>query len=331
MRMLEHRLARARLAGRRLRARLAPRSPARVAPARLVLDLSQADSDGDLPPAALRRALVEAVDWRGPLPVTLLVGSRGDHPLAEDLIRFAHRLECATRYVTTGGGVDLVRARALVDRGLESVRLVVAGRSDDVQSAVLGVGPEVAEQALRAFVVARAERRAGMDIEVGIPWTGASPVEAPAVASWAMALGADGVRLLPPHLAAGLGDTADALSAMGSLPGLRGGAGARDALHALLRHGGSEPGLPRRHAPGLARRLPCPVGGQRLELDASGTVYCCPHKAPIGRLDGRLEGLWDAAAPHLDAIRSCSRACVHTELAPESWTAPAVAMGPRIE
>ena len=331
MRTLEHRVARARLAARRLRARLALRSPDQVAPARLVLDLSGAPSDDDLPPAALRRLIVEAVDWRGPLPVSLLVGSRGDHPLVEDLIRFAHRLECGTRLVTTGKGIDLPRARALIDRGLEAVRLVVAGRSEEVQHAALGVDTETATGALRALVTARRERGVEVDIEVGLSWTPHAPAEADAVGRWAMEHGADGIRVLAPHDAAGLAESVHGLEGLRTLVGLRDASSAIDALGSLLRHGGDGPGFPRRQASARERLLPCPVGGQRLELDATGTAFCCPHKPPIGRVSGALSSLWDDAGPHLEAIRSCDRMCVHVELTPESWTRPMLATGPRIE
>jgi hypothetical protein len=331
MRTLEHRVARARLAARRLRARLAPQDPQRTGPGRLVLDLSGPAGGDELPPAALRRLVVEAVEWRGPLPVGVELGRRGDHPLAEDLIRFAHRLECATRVVLEGPGVDLPRAKALVDRGLEAARLVVAGRTPAAQRAAGLAAPEDAESALLALVEARRSRGARLDIEVGLAWTAHAPEEAETVARWAAQLGADGLRLLPPHRADGLAHTADAVAAMSGLPGLRAGGGDLEALAALLRHGGDGPGLPRRLAAGPRRMLPCPVGGQRLAIAADGRAACCPHKTPIGRLGADLGTLWAQAGPHLAEIRGCERACVHVELAPEPWARPLLATGPRIE
>ncbi|MEC7948527.1 MAG: hypothetical protein VX265_13255 [Myxococcota bacterium] len=331
MRTLEHRVARARLAARRLRARLAPRDPSRIAPARLVLDLSSPSSDADLAPAALRRLVVEAVDWRGPLPVTLELRARGDHPFAEELIRFAHRLECPTRLVVTGPGLDAARCKAFVDRGLEAIRLVVAGREAAVQEAVLGTPAGAADAALQAMVEARSARRASLDIEVGLHWSEHAPAEAEAVSRWAARCGADGIRLLPPHDATGLEGTAAAVDGLTGLPGLRAAGGDLPALTALLRHGGGAPGLPRIQAPGARRWLPCPVGGQRLAVDATGQAACCPHKAPIGRLESDLGGLWAQAGPHLADIRKCDRVCVHVELCPEPWAQPALATGPRIE
>lgn len=329
MRLLEHRVARARLAARRLRARMAPQDPGRFGPARLVLDLSAPAAPGDLAPAALRRLVVDAVDWRGPVPVAVLLGARGDHPLAEELIRFAHRLECPTRLVATGPGLDLARCKALVDRGLEAVRIEVAGTDAAVQAAELGVAGGVAEAALRAWLDARASRGAGIDIEVGLRWTAHAPAQAMAVARWAAEAGADGLRILPPHVAPPGGAAAAAV--LQDLPGLRVRRGELMALERLLRHGGDGPGLPRTHAAGPRRHLPCPVGGQRLQVDASGRASCCPHKAPIGSLRSDLGGLWAASGPHLAAIRACDRACVHVELAPEPWLQPALATGPRIE
>ena len=71
--------------------------------------------------------------------------------------------------------------------------------------------------------------------------------------------------------------------------------------------------------PGKEGRRPgrrCPVGGQRLELSASGGLWCCPFKEPIPSAD-TLEASWAQAQPHLEAIASCERACAHVELAPE--------------
>lgn len=326
MRLVEHRLARVRLGARRLRARLGRVDPDRVRPARLVLDLSGPPSDDDLAPGALRNLVVGAVDWLGPVPVGFHVGARGDHPHLVDLVRFAHRLECATRVTTTGPGLDTARALALVDRGLEAARVEVAGVSDARQRAALGVDAAAATTAVQALVAAREDRGARLDVEVAIPFVAGVEDELDALVAWARQLGADGVRLVAPHAPADAARAAAALDAMPSDGFDRTSRATRVALRRMAGRSDPGPGLPRGR-----RALPCPVGGQRLSLDARGVAASCPHKAPIGAFGGDLRTLWAGAGAHLGDIRSCDRACAHIELAPEAAIGAALARGTRTE
>jgi len=82
----------------------------------------------------------------------------------------------------------------------------------------------------------------------------------------------------------------------------------------MVAHQDGGPGVASTHA---RRRGKCPVGGQRLVIGARRSVYSCPFHAPIGVLGDELRDVWAHAGPHLDSIASCSRACVHTELAPQ--------------
>jgi hypothetical protein len=326
MRMVEHRLARVRLGARRLRARLGRVDPAHVRPARLVLDLSAPRDAADLAPGALRNLVVGAVDWLGPVPVGFLVGARADHPALLDLVRFAHRLECPTRLTTTGPGLDAPRALALVDRGLEAARVTVAGVSDARQQAVLGVDAASATTALQALVAAREARGAALDIEVAVPFVAGVEAELEALVAWATQLGADGLRLVAPHAPADAPRTVAAFDALPTDGSCRTSRSARAALRALSGSDDPGPGLPRGRA-----ALPCPVGGQRLAVDARGAAACCPHKPGIGTFGGDVPALWRQAGPHLAAIRACDRACAHIELAPEETVRAALATGARIE
>ena len=73
MRALEHRLAMARGTVRRAVSRLGLKDPDWVQPARLVLRMDEGDLSGSLgegeplDQAALQRALIDAVEWLGPI------------------------------------------------------------------------------------------------------------------------------------------------------------------------------------------------------------------------------------------------------------------------
>jgi hypothetical protein len=317
MRTLEHRLARVRLAARRLRARAGSVDPASVAPSRLVLDLSKPGEAGDLTAPALRALLVDAVHWRGPLPVAVHVGHRGDHPHLPELVRFAHRLECPTLLVADGPGLSATTALALVDRGLAALRLRVAGVTDAVQQDVLGTRASDATDALVAFVEARRQRRVALDIEIAVAWVQGVDTDLLALAGWARQLGADGFRLLAPHDPRRLPRRTDGLAALPRDAFHRTSPQTLRALHAMHAHRDNGPGLPRSAAPLAWKALPCPVGGQRLVVRADHTVFACPHQPAIGRLERGLVATWARAGEHLQAIHGCSRRCAHLELAPE--------------
>ena len=325
MRVLEHRLAMARGTVRRAVSRLGLKDPEWVQPARLVLRMDEGDLTGSLGDgeplnqAALQRALIDAVEWLGPIPVTFLaLESSGSH-LVESLIRFAHRLECPTELVTAGRGIDREQAEALVDCGLKAVRVLVGGVSDRVQQSVIGLPAIEATDAVAALLAARDNRRAAMDIEVGIPWRGRSNEEMRAVVGWARQAGVDGYRVLAPWSAEDMPVDAELLDDMG---GVRDGFNRTDPatvveIHAMVAHQDGQPGAPRVQGNLKRRRFRCPVGGQRVELTVNGHLRSCPFKGDIAASNGTLSERWSQSRSHLQAIHSCDRMCAHVELAPQ--------------
>ena len=325
MRQLEHQLRLTRAVLRRSWARLSRADPELGAPARLVIRLDEADLPGSLghgealQPKDYDQALAQAVQWLGPVEVTVLATHSGDHGCLPNLIRFAHRLECPTLLVTDGAGIDRARAEALLDCGLSHVRVLVGGVSDQVHRAVVGNAGIEATSAVQHLVAAKRDRGAALDVEVGVPWTGPVTEEIRAVMGWAKQIGADGFRILAPYKAEGmpanpelLDDVVDAADTFG-----RTYSAAIDEIHAMVAAQDGQPGLLRQDSPGRRRRWKCPVGGQRLVLTSTGRIHACPFKAPIGQWSGDLRAVFAGAGAHLDEIRSCGRACAHIELAPE--------------
>lgn len=324
MRFVEHALAGARAAGRRAAARRVGRSPDKVEPARLVIRLDDSDLPGSLgegEPLQLggwRKLIAGAVEWLGPVDTAVLAVHAGDHPQLAEVIRFAHRLECSTLLVTDGSGIDGARAEELVDRGLQAVRVLVGGVSEEVQRDVVGNSVLEATAAVQALVEARRDRGASLDVEVGVPWQGGADRELRAVLGWARQAGADGLRVIAPWHARDLPADPELLDSLASSerPFFRTSPAALAELHAMVASQDGEPGLLRKSGPARRRRFRCPVGGQRVEVGARGRVSSCPFKEPIGQLDGRLVDTWAQAGAHLEAIASCERACAHPELAP---------------
>lgn len=326
MRQLEHRLAWSRMLLRKGLARLGPRDPATTLPARLTLRLDEADLPFDLgqgaalTPAAWHRAIVAMVEKAGPLPVTVLAGGKAGAPIAAELVRFAHRLECPVTLVSDGRGIDFAKAAELIDRGLRHLRVHVGGVSPEVHMAVVGAPLDDAIGAIDAAVAARRDRNARLDIEVGLPWRSPAHTEARAVIGWARQAGADGVRLLPPWYASDPAVDPELLDSLAnpSDPFVRSDAGIVAALHAVAAHADGKPGHARQFAIGSRRRRPCPVGGLRLELSARGRLCSCPFLPPIATAvepaSQDLPEAWAQAGPHLAAIRACDRLCAHPEL-----------------
>ncbi len=326
MNSLQQQHAALRAARRRLAARRAGGAPTRVEPARLVLRLD----DGDRPermadrpalsPARWHGLIVQAVDWLGPVEVTVWAPRTSGGFLAAELVRFAHRLDCRTVLLTDGAGVDLDKARELWDRGLQLARVRVGGVSAEAHRAVVGGELDDAVGAVRALVRARDERGAPGQIEVVQPWRGPAASELRAVVGWARQAGADGFRVEAPWRSVGMPADPEALDALEELaagfdrtpPALI------QELHAMAASSDGGPGMPRAQAPARRRRWRCTVGGERLELHAQGGLCCCPFKDLITLdLAGTdLTVAWATAGPHLDAIAHCTRACPHSELAP---------------
>jgi len=324
MRQLQERMRETRAAIRRGWARLARANPELGAPARLVLRLDETDLPGSLgegDPLQLRdyhQIIAQAVQWLGPIEVTVLAHHSGDHGLLVEIVHFAHRLDCPTMVVTDGTGIDSERAHALLDAGLSHIRVMVGGVSDTVHRAVVGnPGPE-ATRAVQDLVAVKREHGASLDIEVAIPWQGPVTEEVRAVAGWARQIGADGMRIMAPYTATNMPADPELLDAIVDEAGDFGRTlgGTLDEIHAMVASQDDQPGLEHPQSPSRRRRWKCPVGGQRLVVTATGRMHCCPFKAPIGTWEGELREAFSQGAAHLDAIRSCERACAHVELAP---------------
>lgn len=323
MRKLEHAIADARALIRRAHARRGVTDPARLEPARLVVRLDDADLPGSLGEgdaltlAEWRQLLTSAIAWLGPTPVTVLAHHRADHPWLAEIIRFAHRLECDTQLVCDGTHIDRLWAVELLDCGLGSARILVGGVSDRVHREVVGNALDDASGAVEALLHGRADRGVALDVEVGVPWQGSVHTEARAIVGWARERGVDGFRILAPWRARDLPSDPELLDALGAEPAPfnRTPRGTIDELHAMVASQDGEPGVAR--ASGFrGRRFRCPVGGQRLEISETGRVSSCPFKEPIATSSEDLRQTWGEAGPHLAAIASCARACVHPELAP---------------
>jgi len=324
MRKLEQAVAAVQATARRAASRRVRTDAGQVQPARLVIRLDDADLPGVLGEGELlqlgdwRKLISGAVEWLGPVDVTVLATHSGDHGSLPEVIRFAHRLECHTLLVTDGTGIDLHRAEELIDRGLNRVRVLVGGVSDDIQRSVVGNSAVEATEAVRALVEARRDREADLDIEVVVPWRGRADEEVRAVLGWARQVGANGFRVMPPWKADQLPADPELLDALlaEERPFNRSERAAISELHAMVAHQDGLPGLARRSGPVRRRRFRCPVGGQRVEVTALGQVCSCPFQPAIGTLEGRLEQVWANAGRHLEAISACDRACAHPELAP---------------
>jgi len=322
MRQLEQSLIRTRSILRRAWSRAGVTDPELVAPSQLVLRVDDSDLPGVMgsgKPLTLHEwqlAIAEVVAWIGPVPVTVIATHNADDAQVSELIRFAHRLECSTRLVTDGTGITEELAGHLLGCGLDSVRLLVGGVSELVQRQTVGNAAVEATNALAALHSARLDASADLDIEVAVPWVEGVTLELSAVIGWARQAGADGFRFVAPYRSEKLPADPELIDNMVDDYGLfcRNTTTSVEELHAMVAHQDGAPGIGREHS---RRKTKCPVGGQRLVIGRHRSVYSCPFHAPIGELNNDLDTVWQQAGAHLSAIANCSRACVHTELAPQ--------------
>jgi len=322
MRQLENNLIRARGVLRRAWSRLSTTDPELVAPARLVLRLDDTDLPGtignsdELSPDDWNRLIAQVVEWLGPVPVTVIAHQSAHDPHVDTLVRFAHRMECHTTLVTNGTGIDEARAETLLDVGLSAVRVVMGGVSDGVQRKTVGNSAQEATRAVGALLAAKRSRATKLDVEIAIPWVEGATIELTAVVGWAKQAGVDGFRIVAPHKATGLPADPELLDqVVDAAEGFcRNTAYSIEELHSMVAHQDGGPGLGRDRA---QRRWKCPVGGQRLVIGARRAVYSCPFHEPIGVLGEEVTDVWAGAGRHLESISTCSRVCVHTDLAPE--------------
>jgi MoaA/NifB/PqqE/SkfB family radical SAM enzyme len=322
MRQLEHKLNRTRAVLRRAWSRLASVDPDIVAPARLVLQLDDRDLAGtmgtgeELTLQEWNQTIAQVIEWLGPVPVTVIATRNTTDALVPELIRFAHRLECPTTLVTDGTGIDVDKAVELLASGLSSIRVLVGGVSDEVQQRTVGNDAAAATGAVAAMLSARRDTELDIDIEVIIPWVEGVTEELNAIVGWARQAGADGFRLTAPYRAASLPADPELLDEIvDSSEGFcRNTSVNLEELHAMVAHQDGAPGLSRSHS---RRRFKCSVGGERLVIGRRRSVYSCPFHAPIVELDVDFASAWAQAGTHLECIATCTRACVHAELAPQ--------------
>jgi hypothetical protein len=155
-----------------------------------------------------------------------------------------------------------------------------------------------------------------LDVEVAIPWVDGVTLEINAIIGWARQAGADGFRIIAPYKAQDLPADPELLDGlMDDNEGFcRNTTKSIEEIHTMVAHQDREPGIDRSLS---RRRGRCPVGGQRLVIGAHRSVYSCPFHPPIGELGDEVSAVWALAENHLTAISNCTRACVHSELAPE--------------
>lgn len=282
-------------------------------PARLWIRLDDLDAPGPVPAPTLNagrwhETIVRVVEWAGALPVHVV--ARADHPLAVDVLRFAHRLECPTTFRTSARGLDARRAEALVDGGLDTAVVRVAGVTDATQGAVLGETVDDAKRALAALMEARGSRAARLETIVEVPLDARSARELPRVFAWARQAGADGARIAPPWR--GVAPDPGAIEALAWAEAQRGRfartpAEAFATARAMVTDG--EPGAARTEGR-------CPVGGLRMELLPDGTARSCPFLGAPTDVGEVLADAWAAQAPYRNAIARCGRRCAHPDLLP---------------
>ncbi len=296
-------------------------------PARLVLDAGRSWSgqslDNPLPLERWQRLLLEAVDWLGPLPVTLLSRCQTLPALAPELVRFAHRLGCPVSLYGVDGGIDADLALRLVDLGLERATLVLGGVTPDLHAEVSGRSVGRTTAAITALVEAREARRAALDVVVDFPCTPGTAKDLPAVLGWARQAGADGFAVSPPFLAPAapvlLGqDLARRVAELEASrdPFHRTGRGTVAALEATWTAGDGGPGG---IGPGA-----CPVAGLRLDIRACGRFGACPFQRsiPAPAPGVHLSDAWAAGRGHFEAVAACARRCWHQELLPPDRRPP---------
>lgn len=304
--------------------RLRPGGPT---PARLCLDLGRSWNGTSLaeplPLAIWEDMLLSAVDWLGPVPVTLLNRS---HQLPEplfDVLRFAHRLGCRVSLYGVDGGIDEDMALRLVDLGLRRATLVLGGVTPDLHAEVSGRSVGRTTAAVASLVQAREQRSAALDVVVDFPCTPITAKDLPAVEGWSRQAGADGFAVSPPFQAPAAPATIDPELAervqaleSSSDPFHRTSHGTAQALAATWAAGDGGPG-------GKGPTV-CPVAGLRLDMRGCGRFGACPFRRSIGRFErgSDLARAWAAGTEHFEAARSCGRRCWHQELIPRGHRLP---------
>ncbi len=291
-------------------------------PARLVLDLARGWKGlPSVEPHSLdfwRQVVLSAVEWLGPVPVTILVRSTRISVHVPDIVRFARRLECPVLLLGQCEGISEELALSLIDAGLRSTRIFFGGVSPGVYAETVGGDLPGAAGALLSLLEARDARGAPLGVLVDFPCLPVSARELRGVEGWARQVGADAFQVTPPlraPVAASYLDpeTAAAIKSMETSrdPFHYTTPGTLRAIESIWAAGDGEPGAVRRAGY-------CPVGGIRLDVRADGNLGACPYKPPVGKFQKgmSLRDLWNGGMGHFRAIANCQRICYHPVMKP---------------
>ena len=268
MKELTQALDRGRFGLRRIRSRL-PMISRGVVPIRVVFHLG---TDGELKkeplsPVEWKSALVDLVAWLGPVRVCVECTTDGQIPLAMDLVRLAHRLECATHLVCVGP-VSSEQALEFIDRGLGAVTLRVGGLDERTQQLVFKGKLEAVSSSLSAFSEARDLREREMFLQVNIVAHDENMESLGSIAGWAYQAGAEAVSL---GLLLGAPVPRGILDALERLPDVE----TPSALVRFLKGDGVE------------------IAGARLSLCAHGEISASLAQPPLGNVrDESPQTLW---------------------------------------
>lgn len=113
--------------------------------------------------------LIGVVEWLGPCEIRFVGGEPLDYEPLPLVVRFAHRLECHTSVVTTGVGLDVEKAKELIDRGLDELVVWMTSLDDDLNRAATGQPASVALDAIANLVTARVDRGTDTRLTVWVP------------------------------------------------------------------------------------------------------------------------------------------------------------------
>ena len=278
-------------------------------PSRLLLRLDDLDAPGPLPATDLdvdawQTQLVDLYTWAGVLP-TVLVGRVGN-PLVSSLIRFCHRLEAPTTLRTAGSGLNLRAAEGLVDDGLDSLWIRMAGAASHEQLCEEPLG--VTQDAVRAILRARADRKVPLKVGIEAVFRLESAREMPGIFREAKELGVDRVRVLPPWVGPSWDSRQSVMVDLLALERPPFHVTPPTVLAGLREMEDGQPGSPRHGGR-------CPVGGQ-IEVMTDRSVRSCPFHAGAVAASSSFDQLPLQLAAHHDRIRRCDRVCHHPDLMP---------------
>lgn len=277
-------------------------------PSRILLRLDDLDAPGPLPKAessleAWQELLVDLYTWSGVVP-TILVG-RMSNPLLFNLIRFCHRLEAPTTLRTAGLGLGLREAEGLVDDGLDVIWVRMAGAAH--QEALCGEPLERTQQAIRAVLRARADRKVPLKVGIDAVYRLEAARELPGIFREARALGVDHIRVLPPWSGPAWDSRQSVMVDLVSLERPPFHSTPASVLAGMREMVDTLPGSPRHSGS-------CPVDRQ-IEILPDRSLRSCPfHPGTVQA--SALSELPGCLSTHHKHIRRCDRICHHPDLMP---------------